>query len=237
MKGPTRDPRRLLDGGGTAEQRALLHAGAMEEPPPECGARLLAALGVISPVAAPSSAQAQDVAGPDGTGAQGTAAGGPIAGSGGLGAAGGAKLALLALGSASLLASGALLWSRSEEPITGDARTKHNADVPAHDSVTGSATPKSSIALEIETLERVRSQLAREDGRGALSTLQRYSSKHPSGVLAHEADVLRVEALLVAGDAPAAHDLAERLLERHGDSPHRARLQGLARRADAQSAP
>lgn len=97
--------------------------------------------------------------------------------------------------------------------------------------------PSGSVALEIEAIERVRSELARKDGQAALTALRRYASEHPAGVLAHEADVLRVEALLQAGDAPAALELAQQLLLRHGDSPHRSRLEALARQASAPSAP
>jgi hypothetical protein len=56
-------------------------------------------------------------------------------------------------------------------------------------------------------------------------------------VLAHEADVLRVEALWLEGEGAAALELAEQLLRRHADSPHRARLEALARQARAASAP
>jgi len=224
-----KDPRRLLDGDGTDEQRALLRAGALEEPSHDGRARVLAALGVAAPSLAASSAQAQS-----------TAAGGAAAGSGALSVT---KLAVLALGSAALLGTGALLWPRGETATGRDARTQVSAPEsapqrggeppadPAHH-----VAPTGSVALEIEALERVRSELAHKDGQAALAALRRYASAHPRGVLAHEADVLRVEALVIDGDAPAALELAQQLLRRHGDSPHRARLEALARQAGAPAA-
>ena len=140
----------------------------------------------------------------------------------------------------SLLGTGALLWPRGETPAGRDASSPSRAGastaLPREDQAAPNAEPRGSVALEIEALERVRSELARKDGQ-ALAALRRYASEHPRGVLAHEADVLRVEALLQEGDAPAALQLAQQLLRLHGDSPHRARLEALARQASAPSAP
>jgi len=222
-----KDPRRLLDGDGTEEQRALLRAGAHEEPTPDGRARLLAALGVTAASIGESTAQAQSAT-----------SGGLAAGSG---AASAIKLAVLALGSAALLGAGALLWARGESPVARDVSSRSSAGEsaapPADDQDARLAQPSGSVAREIQAIERVRSELARKDGQAALTALGRYASEHPRGVLAHEADVLRVEALLLEGDAPAALELAQQLLGRHGDSPHRARPQALARQASAPSAP
>jgi hypothetical protein len=224
-----KDPRRLLDGDGTEEQRALLRAGVLEEPTADGRARLLAALGVAAASAGEVTAQAQSSA----------VSGGLTAGSG---AASAIKLAVLAVGSAALLGAGALLWARSEQPAGGDA-AKSTGESAAQrqgderDQATPKAEAPGTVALEIEALERVRSELARKDGQAALTALGGYASVHPHGVLAHEADVLRVEALVLEGDAAAALELAKQLLGRHGDSPHRARLEALARQASAPSTP
>ena len=220
-----KDPRRLLDGDGTEAQRALLRAGAQEEPTPDGQARLLAALGVTAASVGESTAEAQS-----------TASGGLMAGSG---AASAIKLAVLALGSAALLGAGAMLWPRGATPAGRDApvRAGESAALPREDQAARNAEPRGSVALEIEAVERVRSELGRKDGQAALTALRRYASEHPHGVLAHEADVLRVEALVLEGDAATALELAQQLLRRHGDSPHRARLQALARQASAPSVP
>jgi hypothetical protein len=223
-----KDPRRLLDGDGTEEQRALLRAGALEEPTPDGSARLLAALGVTATSAVESTAQAQS-----------TATGGLTAGSGTVSAI---KVVVLAIGGAALLGAGAMLWARSEKPAGVEApKSAGESAAQRHGDEREEATPKGeapgSVALEIEALERVRSELARKDGQAALTALSRYASVHPHGVLAHEADVLRVEALVLEGDAAAALELAKQLLGRHGDSPHRARLEALARQASTPSAP
>jgi len=223
-----KDPRRLLDGDGTEEQRVLLSAAVLEEPTLEGRARLLGALGVTSA----SVGELPTVQAPS------TAGGGLAAGSSAISAT---KLLLLALGSAALLGTGALLWPRSEPPAARDASPRPNAGesaaLPADDQPAHNTEPTGSVALEIEAIERVRSELGRKDGQAALTALQHYASEHPRGVLAHEADVLRVEALLQAGDAPAAVELAQQLLQRHANSPHRARLQALARQASVPSAP
>jgi hypothetical protein len=225
-----KDPRRLLDGDGTEEQRALLRAAALEEPAPDGRARLLGALGVTAVSVGEASAPAAP--------APSTAGGGLTAGSS---AASATKLVLLALGSVALLGTGVLLWPRGEQSAARDASSPSSADesatLPASDQPAPDAQPQGSVALEIEALERVRSELARKEGEAALTALRRYASEHPHGALAHEADVLRVEALLQAGDAPAALQLAQQLLRRHSDSPHRARLEALARQASASSAP
>jgi hypothetical protein len=223
-----KDPRRLLDGDGSEEQRALLRAAALEEPTADGHARLLAALGVTAASAVESTAQAQS-----------TATGGLTAGSG---AASAIKLTVLAVGSAALLGAGALLWARSDEAAGGDPAKSAGESAAQRqgderDQVPSKAEAPGSVALEIEALERVRSELARKDGQAALAALGRYASAHPRGVLAHEADVLRVEALLLEGDAAAALELAQQLLGRHGESPHRARLEALARQASTPSAP
>jgi hypothetical protein len=224
-----KDPRRLLDGDGTEEQRALLEAAAIEEPTPDGRARLLGALGVTaaSVVQAPV-AQAQS-----------TAAGAVTAVTSAVTAT---KLALLALGSVALLGAGALLWPRTEPTTARDAAPAHknpeSAAQPAVDHAThDTAAATGSVALEIAALERVRSELARNEGEAALSALRRYGSEHPRGALAHEADVLRVEALIQAGESRAALELAQQLLRGHSDSPHRARLEALARQASAPAAP
>jgi hypothetical protein len=205
-----------------------LRAAALEEPTPDGRARLLGALGITTAASIADATAA----------AQSTAPGGLTAASS---AAGATKLAVLAIGSAVILGAGALLWSRGESPAARAAASQSSASepaaVPAADRAAPSAQPSGSVALEIEALERVRSELAQKDGQAALTALKRYASEHPRGVLAHEADVLRVEALLQNDDAPAALELARQLLQRHGDSPHRARLEALARQASAPSAP
>jgi hypothetical protein len=230
-----KDPRRLLDGDGSDEQRALLRAGALEEPAQDGHARLLAALGLTAPAGGEAPREAP-VAGEGGAASSVLTAGGS--------ALSVTKLIVLALGSVALVGAAALLWARGEEAAGEDARTATSTStststsaLPRAEQTTHHAGPAGSVALEIDALERVRSQLGQKDGQAALTALRRYSSEHPHGVLAHEAEVLRVEALWLQGEAAAALQLAEQLLLRHGASPHRARLQALARQARAASSP
>jgi hypothetical protein len=70
------------------------------------------------------------------------------------------------------------------------------------------AAPPSRLAAESELLLRALHELRRErDPEGCLRELDRYAAQFPSGILSHEAERARIDALLMAGrraDARAA---------------------------------
>jgi hypothetical protein len=94
------------------------------------------------------------------------------------------------------------------------------------------APKKASLSLEVELLDRARSALRAGDALGALSVLDDYASAKQSGVLAPEAQVLRIQVLERLGRVGAASTLARDFVTRHPGSRHAAALRQLAERAD-----
>ena len=85
----------------------------------------------------------------------------------------------------------------------------------------------SSATTEVATLDEARTALAQGDAARALSTLEGYARRFPRGVLAPEAAVLRIEALVAAGDRPAATRTAQSFLRENPASPYAQRIESL----------
>jgi hypothetical protein len=97
-----------------------------------------------------------------------------------------------------------------------------------------SAQPKNaSLALEVQLLDRARGALLAGDAIGSLSVLDEYQSAQRTGILAPEAQVLRIQVLERLGRTGAASALARDFVGRHPGSRHAAALRPLAERADA----
>jgi hypothetical protein len=93
----------------------------------------------------------------------------------------------------------------------------------------------SSLSLELRALEPARRAIRAGDAAAALEALDGYAARFPAGVLAQEATVLRIEALLARGDAgdrARAERWADELAARYPDSPHVVRARHLLRGAD-----
>jgi hypothetical protein len=88
--------------------------------------------------------------------------------------------------------------------------------------------PVSSIAEEIASLQRARRGLAAGNPSLALAELDHYERHVRARALGAEAAVLRVEALLQAGQRAAAVALARRLLAAQPQGLHAARLRRIA---------
>jgi hypothetical protein len=82
----------------------------------------------------------------------------------------------------------------------------------------------SSLDAEVATLDRVRLALAERDASGAIRELDAYDRAFPMSVLAEEATVLRVDALMEKGDAAAAAALSRQFLVANPSSPHASHL-------------
>lgn len=80
------------------------------------------------------------------------------------------------------------------------------------------------LAAEIERLDQVHHALTRADARAALAALDTYDAEFRGGQLAPEAALLRVRALVAAGQAAAGRELAERLILVSPDPDYAARL-------------
>ena len=80
--------------------------------------------------------------------------------------------------------------------------------------------PADHLAQEMRLLDAARGALANGDSRSALSTLAQYEGAYPDGALRPEASVLKVRALLAAGDRAGAEALGQRIIERAPRSEH-----------------
>jgi hypothetical protein len=89
------------------------------------------------------------------------------------------------------------------------------------------ASAGASAAVELTMLDEARSAIARGDPARALSTLDDYVRGFPHGALSPEACVLRIEALVAAGDRPAAMRAAQSFLQANPTSPYAQRIESL----------
>ncbi len=80
--------------------------------------------------------------------------------------------------------------------------------------------PPASLAAEMRVLDAARRVLASGDPRSALATLVKYEQAFPNGALRPEASVLKVRALLAAGDRAGAEALGQRIIEHAPRSEH-----------------
>jgi hypothetical protein len=120
--------------------------------------------------------------------------------------------------------------SRSAKPASDEALAAARAETAS----AARAQPKNaSLALEVQLLDRARAALLAGDAIGSLSVLDEYQSGQRSGILAPEAQVLRIQVLERLGQTGAASALARDFVRRHPGSRHAAALRPLAERADA----
>jgi TolA-binding protein len=104
----------------------------------------------------------------------------------------------------------------AEAPVAGSPRSKA-PPTPGSADITG----------EIAAISVARSALDKGNARAGLSALDHYQQDYPHGALAPEATVLRIEALLMAGDRARAKSLGESFLKAHPKSPHAQRVRSL----------
>ncbi|MGA2449044.1 MAG: hypothetical protein ABTD50_10240 [Polyangiaceae bacterium] len=93
--------------------------------------------------------------------------------------------------------------------------------------VRATAPAAPSFALELSTLDQARAAVADGEPARALSILGEYSAQFPRGAMGPEAAVLRVEALLSAGDRAAAERVARAFLQNNPTSPYGPRVKSL----------
>jgi hypothetical protein len=90
----------------------------------------------------------------------------------------------------------------------------------------GAAVPP-GLDLEIRALDGVRASLRGHDAQGALDRLDRFDASFPEALLADEAAVLRIDALVLKGDRPGAAALSRRFLASNPASAHAPHLRAL----------
>lgn len=113
------------------------------------------------------------------------------------------------------------------EASTSDVARASNLPQPPS-AAPSSVLPSSSLAAEVQLLDRARAALAASDPRRASALMDQYAASKPSGVLAQEAALLRVRSLLALGDRAGAVQLARRIVRDNPGSRHVALLAELA---------
>jgi hypothetical protein len=110
--------------------------------------------------------------------------------------------------------------AESKEPIRATA----SAPVAPGPSAGESPPP---VRIEITMLDEARRALSLGEPARALSILDAYLTRFPHGTMAPEATLVRIEALVKAGDRPAAERAAEALGTSDPDNPYRSRVRSL----------
>jgi hypothetical protein len=101
---------------------------------------------------------------------------------------------------------------------------------PIPHSVSGasaSAEDKDSFREQLALVESARHSLSQGKASDCLATLRRYDTKYPMGLFTAEVQVVRVEALMAAGQSDKAYDLARRLVAEAPHGPYADRLRAL----------
>jgi hypothetical protein len=102
--------------------------------------------------------------------------------------------------------------------------------------VSSTATSRASLlSREVLVLDGARAALASGDAVSARAILDGYDSEFPAGNLRPEATVLRIEALLRAGDVESARSLAQQFERVHPGDSHVGRIRSMI--ASARAAP
>jgi hypothetical protein len=115
---------------------------------------------------------------------------------------------------------GALEEAAAQTTATQPVATGPAAPEPAVPSTATAvaAPPSNTLADEVAALDRARRAMD-DDPEQALAALDAYRDKHANGVLAQEAQVLRIESLSRAGKHDAARASAATFLAKHPSSP------------------
>jgi outer membrane protein assembly factor BamD (BamD/ComL family) len=82
------------------------------------------------------------------------------------------------------------------------------------------------LVAEVEALDEARRALS-SDPEAALAAIDAYHSRFEGGALGHEATVLRIEALVRAGQSERARAAGAAFLARHPSSPLAQRVRNL----------
>lgn len=94
------------------------------------------------------------------------------------------------------------------------------------------------LAAEVAVLDRARAALRRGDASATLSLLDQHEREFADGALLAEAELVRIETLIVSGDAATARVRSRAFLTKFPQSPHAKRLRSLVDRLpSAQESP
>jgi hypothetical protein len=234
------EPRRLRDGSSSELTRALLRAGAEEQPSSAAIARAAAAATAVTAVTAATTAATA-----------GTTA--KIAAASTL-----AKWTAVVVFGVTAASGGAYVYARAQSPaqpapaisapsVASSAPAQRSPDSPTIIAVPNVETPPSASAApsspkapaprpsasnlraQLDDLEHITQLLESGDANKTLAALDRFDHDFPGHSLGQETMRLRIEALLKKGDRAAARELAKKFLARHPASPYAARVRSLLR--------
>ena len=219
------DPKRLLEGEGTAFERALLGAVAAERPASDLHRKMRLGIGLV------------------GVGAVAKAA-----------SANWNQIAMAGLVVAGLVTGGAVVAKRetAKEPVVQPVAVLAPAPVapqptpvePIPVAVPEEApkaepaervrqeprtAPVPDIREEIRLLDQARAAVKSGAHDKALRTLAKYDQKFPRGQFRQEAQVLKMEALKQSGENERASALAKKFLAEHPNSPHVERVENVGK--------
>ena len=221
-----RDPKRMLDGDGTAFERALLSAVAAERPSRDLHRNMRLGLGLVGAGAMAKAASANWH--------QLALAGAVVVGL----VTGGAVVAKHQAGEAPVLqnvappapAPVAPKTERVEPvPVTVPELPAEAPKAAPAEPVQreARAQPVSDIREEIRLLDQARGAVRSGSHEKALRVLAKYDQKFPRGQFRQEVKVLRMEALEGRGESARAQELARKFLAEHPNSPHVERVEGV----------
>ena len=83
------------------------------------------------------------------------------------------------------------------------------------------------LGREVVQIDAARQAVAAGNARVALQHLEQYAALDRTATLDREAQLLRIDALMLSGNEPAANRLAQAYLAQHPGDPHAARLGAL----------
>lgn len=222
-----RDPKRFLDGDGTAFERALLGAVAAERPTRNLHRKMRLGIGLVGAgaVAKTASANWNQLA---------------LAGAVVVGLVTGG--AVVAKHQARQAAEVPAVQNVAPDPVAPKAEPVEPVPVtvpelpaeapkaapaePAQREIK-SAQPVSDIREEIRLLDQARGAVKSGKSAQALRMLAKYDQKFPRGQFRQEVKVLRMEALAQTGESERAAELAKKFLAEHPNSPHVERVEGV----------
>jgi hypothetical protein len=233
------EPRRLLEGGGSEDELALLRSARHDAPPPGSRGRTLVALGLagsvgatVTTTTAASTATAAlfkwigvgMLAGMATVGTVAVVQPGAAPSRPQVAAKGFAPEATRKAAVAAQLPAAEPPPAAPPVPPAGEIPSAQPSAAPV-DPPHASAKP--SLADEVAALDVAREALAAGDAGRALRALDQHDQRFAGGMLGPEATVLRIEALLLRGDRASATRLGEAFLAAHPRSPHASRLRSL----------
>jgi len=214
-----KDPKRLMDGEGTAFERALLGAVAAERPSRDLHRKMRLGIGLVGVGAVVKAASASWN-----------------------------QLALAGVVVAGLVTGGTIVAKREAKdttttvvapapaPIAPKAAPVEPIPVVVPDAPKAAepepvrreskaVAPVGDIREEIRLLDQARSSVRSGANAKALRALAKYEQRFPRGQFRQEVQVLRMEALKQSGESDRASALAKKFLAEHPNSPHVERVE------------